>query len=194
MTLAPGEAYETPILYAARSDAGLNGLSDRFHPFVRRRILGGRLAGKPRPVNFNTWEAVYFRHDLDELKALADLAAEVGAERFVLDDGWFEGRDDDTTSLGDWRADPAKYPDGLGPLIDHVRGLGAGVRALGRAGDGQRQLATCCARIRTGPCTSAAAPSRSAAASMCSTSPAPRWPRRSSPSSTRCWPRTRSAT
>ena len=124
LTLAPGEVYETPILYAARSRSGLNGLSDRFHPFVRRRILGGRLAAKPRPVNFNTWEAVYFRHELSELKGLADLAASVGAERFVLDDGWFEERDDDTTSLGDWRADPRKYPDGLRPLIDHVRGLG----------------------------------------------------------------------
>ncbi|HEY2706826.1 MAG TPA: alpha-galactosidase [Caulobacteraceae bacterium] len=124
MTLAAGEAYETPILYAARSVSGLNGLSDRFHPFVRERIMGGRLRGKPRPVHFNSWEAVYFRHDLDELKSLADLAASVGAERFVLDDGWFAGRNDDTTSLGDWRVDAAKYPDGLGPLIDHVRGLG----------------------------------------------------------------------
>jgi alpha-galactosidase len=124
MTLAPGESYQTPILYAARSDAGLNGLSDRFHPFVRDCILGGRLRNRPRPVHFNTWEAVYFRHELQELKALADLAASVGAERFVLDDGWFEGRDDDATSLGDWRADPRKYPDGLEPLIDHVRGLG----------------------------------------------------------------------
>jgi alpha-galactosidase len=124
LTLAPGEAYETPILYAARSDGGLNGLSARLHPFVRGRIFGGRLAAKPRPVHFNTWEAVYFRHDLAELKALADVAASVGAERYVLDDGWFEGRSDDTTSLGDWRADPIKYPQGLGPLIDHVRGLG----------------------------------------------------------------------
>ncbi|MFI4936240.1 MAG: alpha-galactosidase [Caulobacterales bacterium] len=124
MALAPGETYETPILYAARSETGLNGLSDRFHPFVRERILGGRLKAKPRPVHFNTWEAVYFRHDLEELKSLADLAAQVGAERYVLDDGWFEGRDDDTTSLGDWRADKSKYPAGLSPLIDHVRGLG----------------------------------------------------------------------
>ena len=124
MVLGPGEAYETPFLYAARSRTGLNGLSDRFHPFVRDRILGGRLKARPRPVHFNTWEAVYFRHDLDELKALADIAADVGAERFVLDDGWFEGRDDDTSSLGDWRADRRKYPDGLSPLIDHVRGLG----------------------------------------------------------------------
>jgi alpha-galactosidase len=124
MTLAPGEAYETPVLYVARSSAGLNGLSAKFHPFVRDRVLGGRLKARPRPVHFNTWEAVYFRHDLAELKALADLAAEIGAERYVLDDGWFEGRSDDTTSLGDWRADRAEYPDGLAPLIDHVRGLG----------------------------------------------------------------------
>ncbi|HQN52708.1 MAG TPA: alpha-galactosidase, partial [Phenylobacterium sp.] len=124
VSLAPGETYDTPILYAARSGAGLNGLSDRFHPFVREVILGGRLKAKPRPVHFNTWEAVYFRHDLTELKALADLAAEVGAERFILDDGWFKGRNDDTTSLGDWIPDAAKYPNGLTPLIDRVRGLG----------------------------------------------------------------------
>ena len=123
VSLAPGEVYETPWLNAARSDAGLNGLSDRFHPFVRHTILGGRLE-KPRPVHFNTWEAVYFRHDLDELKALADMAAGVGAERFVLDDGWFKGRHGDTAGLGDWTPDPGKYPDGLGPLIDHVTGLG----------------------------------------------------------------------
>lgn len=124
MILAAGETYETPHLYAARSAVGLNGLSARFHPFVRHTILADRLADKPRPVNFNTWEAVYFRHELAELKALADAAAAVGAERYVLDDGWFRGRPNDTSGLGDWSADPAKYPDGLGPLVDHVRGLG----------------------------------------------------------------------
>lgn len=122
--LAAGETYETPCLYVARSDAGLNGLSDRLHPFVRDQIMSGRLGNKPRPVHFNTWEAVYFRHDLDELKALADSAAQVGAERFVLDDGWFRGRNDDRSSLGDWTPDLVKYPEGLGPLINHVRGLG----------------------------------------------------------------------
>jgi alpha-galactosidase len=124
IVLAPGEAVETPTLYAARSHAGLNGLSARWHPFVRTAVLGGRLAARPRPVHFNTWEAVYFRHDLAELKALADRAAAVGAERFVLDDGWFRGRDNDRSSLGDWTPDAAKYPHGLSPLIDHVRGLG----------------------------------------------------------------------
>jgi alpha-galactosidase len=124
VVLPQGGEYRSPTLYAARSDAGLNGLSDRLHPFVRRSILGGRLQGRPRPVHFNTWEAVYFRHDQAELEALAETAAAIGAERFVLDDGWFRGRDDDTTSLGDWTPDARKYPDGLGPLVRHVRGLG----------------------------------------------------------------------
>jgi alpha-galactosidase len=124
IVLEEGDSYETPWLYIARSGAGRNGLSDRLHPFVRKTILGGRLNGKLRLVCYNTWEAIYFAHDLDRLKALADLAAEVGVERFVLDDGWFNGRRDDRRALGDWTADPAKYPDGLTPLIDHVRGLG----------------------------------------------------------------------
>ena len=122
--LAQGEAYQTPALYMARSDTGLNGISDRLHPFVRDVILGGRLRGRTRPVHYNGWEAIYFDHDLATLKGLADLAAQAGAERYVLDDGWFRGRPDDRSGLGDWTVDPAKYPDGLTPLIDHVRGLG----------------------------------------------------------------------
>jgi alpha-galactosidase len=124
IVLAPGERHQTPWLYAARSDVGLNGLSDRLHPFVRDQVMGGRLAAKPRPIHFNTWEAVYFRHDLAELKALAEAARDIGAERFVLDDGWFRGRNDDTSSLGDWTPDAVKYPGGLAPLINHVRALG----------------------------------------------------------------------
>ncbi|MFC6713706.1 alpha-galactosidase [Branchiibius cervicis] len=72
----------------------------------------------------NTWEAVYFDQDLDTLSTLADRAARVGAERFVLDDGWFRGRRDDTAGLGDWFVDEQVWPDGLTPLIAHVRGLG----------------------------------------------------------------------
>ncbi|MGP1397077.1 MAG: alpha-galactosidase [Inquilinaceae bacterium] len=125
IVLESDERYDTPILYAAFSEHGLNGLSDAFHRFVRRRVLvwpNGVMA--PRPVTFNSWEAVYFHHDLKTLSDLADVAAEVGAERFVLDDGWFGDRDDDTSSLGDWTPDHRKWPDGLTPLIDHVRGLG----------------------------------------------------------------------
>lgn len=124
MILAEGETYASPTLYLARSGRGLNGLSDRFHPFVRRTILAGRLEGRPRPVHYNTWEAVYFDHDAEGLKDLAARAAAIGVERFVLDDGWFAGRGDDRAGLGDWRPDPVKYPQGLAPLIAHVRGLG----------------------------------------------------------------------
>ncbi|HWA62275.1 MAG TPA: alpha-galactosidase [Caulobacteraceae bacterium] len=124
IVLEKGEAYETPALHIARSAAGLNGLSDRLHPFVRDTVLAGRLKSRPRPVHYNSWEAIYFDHDLATLKGLADLAASVGVERFVLDDGWFRHRPDDRSGLGDWTPDPAKYPDGLGPLVEHVRGLG----------------------------------------------------------------------
>ena len=118
--LKPGASLETPELHAAHSADGLNALSQRFHTHVRENILALPDPQKPRPVTVNTWEALYFDHDMDRLKALADAAADVGAERYVLDDGWFEGRDDDTTSLGDWWPDSKKYPDGLAPIVDYV--------------------------------------------------------------------------
>jgi alpha-galactosidase len=75
-------------------------------------------------VVLNTWEAVWFDHDLHRLRSLADTAAELGVERFVLDDGWFRGRRDDTRGLGDWTVDPDVWPSGLHPLVDHVHELG----------------------------------------------------------------------
>lgn len=121
VVLGPGESYATPLLYAAWSDTGLDGLSDVLHTHLRACPRHPR---SPRPVTLNVWEAVYFDHDLDRLRALADRAAEVGIERFVLDDGWFRGRRDDTAGLGDWYVDEDLWPDGLDPLIAHVTGLG----------------------------------------------------------------------
>ena len=121
VTLGPGESYATPWVYAAYSADGTDGLSRKFHRTIRDRP--GHPA-TPRPVVLNTWEAVYFDHDLDTLIRLADVAAELGVERFVLDDGWFGGRRNDTTSLGDWFESPDVWPDGLGPLVDRVQGLG----------------------------------------------------------------------
>lgn len=119
-TLAPGATYTSPWLHAAHG-TGLDELSARFHDHLRARP---QHPSSPRPVVLNTWEAVYFDHRLDSLTDLADAAAEVGVERFVLDDGWFLGRRDDTAGLGDWHVDPAVWPEGLGPLVEHVRGLG----------------------------------------------------------------------
>jgi len=123
-TLQPGQSIETPDLYVANSESGLNDLSHRFHHYIRHSILKFPDPAKPRPVTINTWEALYFNHDQKQLRALADAASNVGAERFVLDDGWFRGRNDDTSSLGDWFPDQEKYPDGLGALIQYVRSKG----------------------------------------------------------------------
>jgi len=118
--LAPGESYRGPWLFGSYG-RGLDELSARFHRHLRARPRHPR---SPRPVIVNTWEAVYFDHDLARLTALADVAARVGAERFVLDDGWFRHRRDDHAGLGDWYVDETVWPKGLHPLVDHVRGLG----------------------------------------------------------------------
>lgn len=120
MRLGPGMSYSTPRVVASWGH-GLGELAARLHEAVRSRPQHPRT---PRPVTLNTWEAVYFDHDLDRLLALADAAAEVGVERYVLDDGWFLGRRDDTAGLGDWYVDPTVWPNGLTPLIDRVTGLG----------------------------------------------------------------------
>ena len=120
MILGPGESTQTPWVVGSWGD-GLTELSARFHAELRARPHHPR---RPRPVTLNTWEAVYFDHTLQKLTALADAAAGVGVERFVLDDGWFTGRRDDTAGLGDWFVDETVWPAGLHPLTDHVRALG----------------------------------------------------------------------
>ncbi|MEU0957044.1 alpha-galactosidase [Streptomyces niveus] len=117
--LAEGESYTSPWLVGSYG-RGLDELAGRFHQHLRARTHHPR---RPRPVTLNTWEAVYFQQDIDTLKSLADAAAEVGAERFVLDDGWFRGRRHDRAGLGDWYVDETVWPGGLGPLVDHVRSL-----------------------------------------------------------------------
>jgi alpha-galactosidase len=122
--LAPGEILHSPEVLATFSSEGPNGVAQNFHAAIRARMTWPGGAMRPRPVHLNTWEAVYFDHNPEDLTALADAAAEIGIERFVLDDGWFKGRNDDTSSLGDWTTDLWKYPDGLKPLADHVEALG----------------------------------------------------------------------
>ena len=118
--LSPGESYATPWVHVVAADDGLDGVAAAFH--AHQRSLPAHPAYQP--VVLNVWEAVYFDHDLPRLTAIADRAAAIGVERFVLDDGWFMDRRDDTVGLGDWRVDPAVWPEGLSPLVEHVRGLG----------------------------------------------------------------------
>jgi alpha-galactosidase len=122
--LKTGEVYQSPWGYTGFSYHGLNGLSHRFHTYFRNQIEPEQVQSKPRPVQFNSWEAVYFDHNLNQLRRLAKKAADLGIERFVLDDGWFHKRCDDTRALGDWFPDKSKYPDGLTPLIEFVKDCG----------------------------------------------------------------------
>ena len=120
----PGRRFDSAELVAIHSSAGLNGIAAAFQRDIRDRVIVWPNPSRPRPVHYNCWEAIYFKHTLADLSEIADRAAALGAERFVLDDGWFGRRDDDTTSLGDWTIDRNKWPDGLHPLIAHVKSLG----------------------------------------------------------------------
>ncbi|MFB6612091.1 alpha-galactosidase [Agromyces sp. NPDC056379] len=118
--LAQGERYESPWVYGIYG-AGLDDSARRMHRHLRARPQHPR---STRPVTLNVWEAVYFDHDVDTLVELADRAAEIGIERFVLDDGWFGARRNDRAGLGDWTVSSEVWPDGLHPLVDRVRGHG----------------------------------------------------------------------
>lgn len=117
--LQPGEQLSTPAVSFTRG-TGMNQCTQRFHRYVRSSVLP-EWTRRPRPIHANSWEALYFNHDLEALFPLIDAAASVGAERFVLDDGWFRHRRADNAGLGDWYVDEGLYPDGLHPVVSHVR-------------------------------------------------------------------------
>jgi alpha-galactosidase len=124
--IEPKMKFESGPLYSTFSDNGINGCAVAFQRHARDQIVSWPKPENPRPVHYNCWEAVYFNHDLEELKDIAKRASTLGAERFVLDDGWFGSRDDDTQALSDWEVDLRKYPTGLTPLIEYVHSLGMG--------------------------------------------------------------------
>jgi alpha-galactosidase len=124
VALQEGESLTTPWLYASYSHTGLNGMSHQFHAHVRDTILPADFADKPRPIHLNTWEGIYFDHDPEYIMSMATQSAEMGVERFIIDDGWFKGRNGDKAGLGDWFLCETKYPNGLHPIVEHVNNLG----------------------------------------------------------------------
>ncbi|TQJ92241.1 alpha-galactosidase [Streptomyces sp. SLBN-31] len=120
--LAPGATLTTPRVACAFSADGLDGLSRVWHRY--ERLLAGERLHRPRKVLYNSWEATGFDVDAAGQLELAKAAADIGAELFVVDDGWFTGRADDTGGLGDWHPDPAAFPQGFGRFVDEVRALG----------------------------------------------------------------------
>jgi alpha-galactosidase len=122
--LAPGENLETPPFYAGYTDHGIGEASRIFHRFERTELLPDGSGSRARPILYNSWEATEFAVDEPGQRALAEKAASIGVERFVMDDGWFGQRNDDHAGLGDWYVNPKKFPNGLGSLISRVHELG----------------------------------------------------------------------
>jgi alpha-galactosidase len=123
-SLAPGQTLTTPVFYGGVAQHGFSEVSHLESTFQLAHILPQSPHPKVRPVLYNSWEATAFRVTEQGQEELADKAASIGVERFVMDDGWFSTRKDDHAGLGDWYPDPAKFPHGLKPLIDHIHGLG----------------------------------------------------------------------
>lgn len=128
--LHPSESLETPVFYAGYAAHGLGDASRIFHHFQIAHVLPHRIgegdtaAPKPRPVIYNSWEATEMNVSEAGQIALAEKAATLGVDRFVMDDGWFGQRKTDHAGLGDWYVNPQKFPNGLKPLIDKVHALG----------------------------------------------------------------------
>jgi alpha-galactosidase len=122
--LKVGEKFHTPEAILTFSHEGSNGISNHFHKFVNSHIVRGKWQYHQRPIAFNNWEATYFRYDETTLTSLAKEAANLGIELFVVDDGWFGVREDDTTSLGDWMVNTKKFPNGLTSLSKKLHSLG----------------------------------------------------------------------
>ncbi|WP_345240062.1 alpha-galactosidase [Pontibacillus salipaludis] len=118
------ESFQSPEAVLVYSDQGLNGMSQTYHQLYRNRLVRGEWRDKTRPILINNWEATYFDFDEEKILELASEAKNLGVELFVLDDGWFGKRDDDTTSLGDWFVDQSKLPNGIKGLSEKVTALG----------------------------------------------------------------------
>ena len=121
-TLTPGEWLTTPPSVGIYTEGGFGAASRAWHDYIRAHVIPH--PEELRPVLYNSWEATWFDVSLKGQTALADRAAALGVELFVMDDGWFGARVDDHAGLGDWTPNPERFPDGLGPLIEHVHGLG----------------------------------------------------------------------
>lgn len=118
--LEPGETFQTPEAVMVYSSEGLGGMSRTYHKLYRTRLCRGMYRDKERPILVNNWEATYFNFTADKIESIAKTGAELGIELFVLDDGWFGKRNDDTTSLGDWVVNQNKLPNGLDDLAERI--------------------------------------------------------------------------
>jgi alpha-galactosidase len=123
-TLEPGEVFNAPEAALVCAPCGLGQMSRQFHRAIREHLIRDPLQGQRRPVLINNWEATYFKFNADKLVEIAETAAPLGIELFVMDDGWFGMRDDDNQGLGDWQVNTDKLPGGLDALVPRLQALG----------------------------------------------------------------------
>jgi alpha-galactosidase len=122
--LKQGESFETPEVVIARTDEGLNDLSQTYHKLYNNNLVRGKWKNTERPILINNWEATFMNFDEERILEIARKAKEAGVELFVLDDGWFGERNDDTAGLGDWTENLKKLPQGMAGLARKVNALG----------------------------------------------------------------------
>lgn len=121
--LHSGEEFITPSVFCGYAK-GFGDMSNQMNSFAVEHILPKRYAKEPLPVLYNSWEATWFDVSSEGQQKIAEIAASIGCELFVMDDGWFGQRKDDLAGLGDWYVNKDKFPEGLKPLIDKVKSLG----------------------------------------------------------------------
>ena len=122
--LEKGCSFETPEVVIARTDCGLNNLSQTYHKLYNNNLVRGEWKKRPRPILINNWEATFMDFTEESILKIAKKAKEAGVELFVLDDGWFGKRDDDYAGLGDWVENPKKLPQGMAGLANKINALG----------------------------------------------------------------------
>lgn len=122
--LSPDKSFDTPESVMTFSHKGLNGMSQNMHTFVKEHIVRGYWKDKDRPILVNNWEATYFNFNEKKILGIAQAAKDIGAELFVLDDGWFGKRNNDKCSLGDWTVNEKKLPSGIDGLSKKINAMG----------------------------------------------------------------------
>lgn len=122
--ISPGGSFHSPEAVLVWTQNGLNDLSQTLHTLYRRRLCRGPWREKERPILLNNWEATMMDFDEEKILSIAKKGCEAGVELFVLDDGWFGARDDDTGGLGDWYVNTGKLPDGIAGLSRRIHDMG----------------------------------------------------------------------
>lgn len=122
--LEAGAVFQTPEVLMVYAAHGLNEMSQTYHSLIHDRVIRSKFKNKVRPILVNSWEAAYFDVGEKKLRPIVDVAKQLGIEMFVLDDGWFGHRDDDNSSLGDWKVNHKKFPKGLDHFANYVHQQG----------------------------------------------------------------------